>query len=211
MIELLLLALQSAQQPKAFIMPPKAAEVAGPIGQAEISPLFRQPFMCSEHFAGQIPYAGDALGTDCYVMAGVEGVSGFMRPFRTDGAANADWFGWRAEVLSPADGMIVGVIENKVENPPGRLGRPPAGMIQIRRADDVLVTVAHITDPEVKVGDSVTAGQLIARVGNNGFGRAPHIHIGAYRLATAEPLQIRWDLRAMARLQTGEGGDRSAK
>jgi hypothetical protein len=31
--------------------------------------------------------------------------------------------------------------------------------------------------------------------------RAPHVHVGAYVEATAEPLQIRWDQRAMAEVQ----------
>lgn len=187
-----------------FVMPPQAAEVEGPIGQAELHPIFRQPFMCAEHYAGQIPYAGDALGSDCYVMGGVTGETGFAAPYRTDGAANADWFGWHAEVLSPADGKIVGLFENDRENVPGQLGRPPAGMIQIERDDGVLIALAHVVSPRVRPGDRVERGQVLALVGNNGYGRAPHIHVGAYRIANAEPLQIRWDLRAMARLYSDD-------
>lgn len=204
MLALIFLAAQAAEPrsvERGFVMPPRAAEVSGAIAQAQLAPIFRQNFMCSEHFEGQIPFAGDALGSDCYVMGGVDGDEGFSRAYRTDGSSNADWYGWRAEVLAPVDGIVVGLIENDKENVPGVLGKPPAGMIQIERADGVLITLAHITEPLVKVGAKLVAGQTIARVGNNGFGRAPHIHVGAYRRATAEPLQIRWDLRAMARLQ----------
>ena len=74
-------------------------------------------------------------------------------------------------------------------------------MIQFRNADGVIVVFAHVTEIAVKVGDTVKAGQVVAKVGNNGVARAPHIHIGAYREADAVPLQIRWDLRAMARIQ----------
>ena len=45
-------------------------------------------------------------------------------------------------------------------------------------------------------GDTVRAGQVVARVGNNGYGRNPHIHIGAWKGET--PYQIRWDLRSNA-------------
>ena len=41
------------------------------------------------------------------------------------------------------------------------------------------------------------AGQVVARVGNNGYGRSPHIHIGAWK--GENPYQIRWDLRSNAR------------
>lgn len=195
------LAAQADAAPPRFVMPPRAAEIEGPIAQAELAPIFRQDFVCSEHHDGQIPFAGDALGSDCFVMGGVEGEDGFSRAYRTDGRANSDWYGWHAEVLAPVDGRVAGLIENATENVPGTLGRPPAGIIQIERADGVLVTLGHITEPTVAVGDQVRAGETIARVGNNGFSRAPHIHVGAYRKATAEPLQIRWDLRAMARLR----------
>lgn len=204
MLAFLLLAAHSAQapaRPPTIVMPPRAAGIEGQIEQAQLAPIFRQDFMCSQHHDGQLPFAGDALGADCMVTGGVEGEEGYSRVYRTDGTTNPDWYGWHAEVLAPVDGRVVGMIENRVENVPGRLGRPPAGIIQIERADGVLVTLGHITEPTVAVGDQVRAGQTIARVGNNGYSRAPHIHVGAYRRATAEPLQIRWDLRAMARLQ----------
>lgn len=206
MFALFVIAAQAAQTapPKpVFIMPPKAAEVTGAIEQVTLAPIFRGSHSCSEHFYGQIPYAGDALGTDCHVTDGLQGDSGFSRAYRTDGKTNEDWYSWKAEVLSPTDGAIAGVVPNNQVNVPGTLGKPPAGMIQIRRDDGILVTLGHVMDARVKAGERVAAGQVIALVGNNGFSRAPHIHVGAYRLATAEPLQIRWDLRAMARLQSG--------
>ncbi|HEX2803945.1 MAG TPA: M23 family metallopeptidase [Sphingomicrobium sp.] len=203
---LLLMALQlsslGANPP--IIIPPKAAEVAGPIGELLLAPVFRDPFACTEHPFGQLPMAGDALGTDCEIVSGLDGERGFVRPFRTNGATNSDWYGWHAEVLSPTDGTVAGIFEKENENIPGEMGKPPASMIQIMRDDGVLVTLAHITQARIKIGDRVTAGQSIALVGNNGMARAPHIHIGAYRKATAEPLQIRWDLRAMAALQTDQ-------
>jgi murein DD-endopeptidase MepM/ murein hydrolase activator NlpD len=60
------------------------------------------------------------------------------------------------------------------------------------------VLVAHVTDVTVRVGDLVDAGAPVAKMGNNGFGRNPHIHVGAWRDET--PLQIRFDLRAAANL-----------
>ena len=42
----------------------------------------------------------------------------------------------------------------------------------------------------MKVGDRVHAGQAVALVGDNGYARMPHIHIGAWRGKT--PYQIGW-------------------
>lgn len=201
----LALALQAADQPPRFTMtpPPRARAVEGAIEQVELSPLYRTAFLCSEHYEGQIDYAGDALGTDCLVTGGVDGRSGFSRLYRTDGRANADWYGWGADVLAPFDGIVEGVYANPNVNEPGTMGRPPAGMIRFRRDDGTLVVYGHVADIAVQAGDRVRAGQPVARVGNNGMSRSPHIHVGAYRGDL--PLQIRWDLRAMARLQGGAG------
>ena len=50
-------------------------------------------------------------------------------------------------------------------------------------------------DLSVKEGDTVKAGDIVAKVGNNGFSRNPHIHVGAWKGNT--PLQIRFDLKTM--------------
>lgn len=203
---LIAVALQSAAtapRPRiAFEEPPLARKVTGEIESVMLEPLFRQPFMCSEHHDGQMPHAGDALGTDCHVIGGIdEKGQGFSRFYRTDGRTNADWYSWNAEVLAPFDGIVTGHFPNGSVNEPGTLGRPPAGMLQIRRSDGTIVLLGHVADVSVAVGDRVAAGQTLARVGNNGPSRAPHIHIGAYRGDV--PLQIRWDQRAMAKLRRG--------
>lgn len=51
--------------------------------------------------------------------------------------------------------------------------------------------LAHIQNPVVSVGDEVNEGQLLAYVGNNGYCRNSHIHIGAYR--DEKPLMIGFD------------------
>ncbi|MFN3462741.1 MAG: M23 family metallopeptidase [Terricaulis sp.] len=160
--------------------------------------IFSEYFSCGEHYDGELEYLGDALGTDCVIQGGPqEGVEGgFVTAFRNDGARNEDWYGWNAEVLAPFDGAVVAVNVNPVVNQPGQLGRPPASIILFERADGVRVLFAHIQDVQVARGDTVRAGQVVARVGNNGYGRNPHIHIGAWKGET--PYQIRWDLRSNA-------------
>lgn len=179
---------------------PIAITPEGPIESVLLYPVFRDPFDCGEHAAGEPAIAGDALGTDCQVMGGTTGKNrSFAKAYRTDGARNEDWYSWGADVLAPADGVVVGYLPNPRVNEPGTKGRPPAGLIQIRRADGVVIMLAHLTDFAVRMGDEVKAGQVIAKVGNNGPSYAPHIHVGASRGST--PLQIRWDQKAMGALQ----------
>lgn len=180
--------------------PPLAADVRGEIEQVMLSPLYRTPFSCMEHPAGTLEYAGDALGTDCAIEGGITSESGFSTPYRKLGKDNGDWYGWHADVLAPVSGVVLGLLENPNVNVPGTMGRPPAGMIRFLTEDGIIVVYGHVTDFQVKAGEKVTPGQVVGKVGNNGVSRAPHIHVGAYRATDNVPLQIRWDLQAMAKL-----------
>jgi murein DD-endopeptidase MepM/ murein hydrolase activator NlpD len=71
-----------------------------------------------------------------------------------------------------------------------------------RRADGVSVMYAHVQDVQVRPNDVVVAGQPVARVGNNGYAWFPHTHVGAWK--GDRPLQVRFDLRAMAALRRSE-------
>ena len=168
------------------------------IHQVTLAPLFDKPFACTEHPLGQLHGAGDALGTDCMVVGGFEENRGFAKMYRGDGSKNTDWYGWHTPVHAPFDSVIKYIHLNAETNTPGTMGRPPASMMVFERADGVRVVYAHLMDPRVKVGDHVAAGQVVAIDSNNGVARNPHIHVGAYR--GSEPLQIRWDLRAMGKI-----------
>ncbi|MCY7380458.1 MAG: M23 family metallopeptidase [Gemmatimonadaceae bacterium] len=75
------------------------------------------------------------------------------------------------------------------------------------------VGYVHVQDIQVKVGDTVRAGQFVARIGNSGNAMFPHVHVGALRgdlvrvLNGEVPdralvaLQVRFDLAAMGRLR----------
>lgn len=171
------------------------------IESVSIHPLFSADYMCAEHWEGQLKYPGDDLGSDCVVFGGLpaDGKSGFMKPFKTNGVANEDWFGWLEPVLVPFDSVVERIHINPVINKPGEMGKPPASFVMFKRDDGTRVIVAHVTEISVKTGDQVTAGKPFAKVGNNGYSRSPHIHVGAWRDKT--PLQIKFDLRAAGKLR----------
>ena len=147
---------------------------------------------------GFLLYLGDALGTDCTVFDSLRGgqdpAGWFAKAYRTDGKTNEDWYGWQQPVLAPFDGTVLEVHLNPVTNAPGDPNPKPASRIVFVRTDGTHVMYGHVNDVRVRKGERVRAGQPVARVGNNGYARAPHIHIGAWRGKT--PLQIRFDLRS---------------
>jgi hypothetical protein len=168
----------------------------GPIRQVLVHPLFKDPYLCSEHAAGELPHPGDALGQDCMVAAfdDAQPVQ-FQRLYRTDGRANQDWYGWDKPVHAPCDCEVVQVHVNPVTNLPGQPAQSRASGVVLKRDDGILIALGHLQGLTVKTGDTVKAGAVVGAVGNNGYARAPHVHIGAWQGKQA--LQIRWDQRAM--------------
>lgn len=194
----------SAQRPG----PPGAAFTRGTvpdtIAAVVIHPIVSAPFSCVEHavHVENPVILGDASGADCTVLRYDMTQRAGRRPprhYENDGARNEDWFGWGETLLAPFDGVIEEIIINPVTNEPGTPGKPPASSIVFARSDGIKVVYGHVKDVTVKQGDTVTAGQPVAAVGNNGFGYMPHTHLGAWM--GSEPLQIRFDLKAMARLE----------
>ncbi len=155
-------------------------------------PPFAEYYLCGEHRKGELPYLGDDLGTDCVVhrLIEVEGRT-WARAYSGDGMRNEDWYGWQAQLLAPCECTVVKLRLNPDTNQPGMLGKPPASSITFERVDGVRILLAHVQDVSVKEGERVAYGQPVARVGNNGYGRSPHVHVGAWKGETA--LQIRWD------------------
>jgi hypothetical protein len=160
-------------------------------------PVFDQGYACSEHGADSATWdLGDAFGTDCFIqkLDEVDGRS-WERAYKGNGSRNEDWYGWRRDVLSPCKCEVVDIHVNTVTNSPGVMGKEPASIMKLKRADGIMFVVVHFDEPRVHVGDNLVEGQVIAQVGNNGLATQPHIHIGAYK--GSEPLQIRFDQRFM--------------
>jgi len=172
--------------------------VPGTIESVLAHPPFDSYYVCGEHRQGELEYIGDDLGTDCVVEKLVtENDRTWARAHEGDGTKNEQWFGWRAQLLSPCECKVTKVIVNPVVNDPGRLGEPPSSMIILERKDSVHFLLAHVQEIAVKEGDQIVYGQPIAKVGNNGYGRIPHVHVGAWKGETA--LQIRWDTSIAAK------------
>jgi murein DD-endopeptidase MepM/ murein hydrolase activator NlpD len=152
---------------------------------------------------------GDQLGRDFTVQkVGEDGVPRTYRP-GTGGTKNEDWYGWRRDVLAPFESTVVRVAEPDTVNPPGMMNREAQpGLIAFEDEDEGITLIyGHVREIGVEEGETVQAGEVVAKVGNNGNSRAPHVHIGAWEggmdLLGSEqggtPLQIQVDLYAQQR------------
>jgi hypothetical protein len=184
-----------------------------------IHPPVAPKIKCSEHPLGMEDHAGDALAQDCIVVRYIGGPRGnFPSFYAGEGLRNEDWFSWNEPLLAPFDGIVRSVHVNPVTNEPGTRGGGMASLVLFERIDagddhPIQVGYVHVQDVRVEVGDTVVAGQVVARIGNNGISDYPHVHIGAVRgdildlmsgagaPEDVQPLQIRFDLAAMGRLR----------
>jgi hypothetical protein len=198
---------------------PRAPQASATIDAVVIHPPMKATFTCSEHPLGSEDHAGDALGADCRVVHHDGGPAGnFDRFYTGDGTRNEDWFSWNEPLLAPFDGVVRLILPNPVTNQPGKRGPDPANSILFQRLGDpanapVQIGYVHVQSIQVKVGDTVRVGQVVARVGNSGNAMFPHLHVGAMRgdlvkafngeipAQSVIPLQVRFDLAAMGRLR----------
>lgn len=170
----------------------------------ELHPIFDRFALYNDHYDGELDPLGDALGRDCMIAAFASEAPAFMRLFTGDGSKNEDWFSYGAKVFAPASGKIVYLYINKETNIPGTQNPSRASALLIETPDGTSILLGHIDNPVVALGDKVEEGQLLAYVGNNGYARCPHIHIGAYR--KGKPLAIDFDAQKVAKVrrQVGE-------
>lgn len=161
--------------------------------EVKIHAPFKEIYSCTEHWDGQFQWLGDALGTDCIVQGWYQDHDRlFLRSFSNQGYENEEWYGFRKPVLAPCDCTVTNIHINPVTNKPGIMQPGRASTITFVTQDQTHILFAHVREVSVAVGDEVKAGAPVAKVGNNGFSRNPHIHIGAWN-SEQTPLQIKFD------------------
>ncbi|NQZ07181.1 MAG: M23 family metallopeptidase [Algicola sp.] len=163
----------------------------------KIHALHQESFACFEHWDGQFKSLGDALGSDCIIQEFIgESDRYFMRSYTSKGFENTDWFGYKKDVLAPCDCTIEKVHINPVTNKPGIMTPGRASSIVFKKPDNTRILLAHVVDVIVREGQKVKAGAKVAKVGNNGYSRSPHIHVAAWK--DKIPLQIQFDQKTLS-------------
>jgi murein DD-endopeptidase len=108
------------------------------------------------------------------------------RQFHGDKKSNADYYGYGAEVLAVANGNISDLKDGLPENTGSSERSSRTITIDNAVGNYVIVDLgrgrfalyAHLQPGSlrVKVGDKVSAGQVLARLGNSGNSDEPHLH-----------------------------------
>ena len=171
-----------------------------PICAVVIATPFDKAFIAHEHPEDELGWLGDALGVDLVI---VRFVDGWARPYSGDGTRNEQWFGWMHDILAPCDGIVTHTQESVSANTPGRHAGGRAGGIVFARDDGVFIAYGHVQSIAVVEGQRVSAGDVVAKVGNDGSAWHPHLHVGAWKDGT--PLQIRIDLAVRGAMLREQG------
>ena len=91
-----------------------------------------------------------------------------------------DFYSWGEQVLAPAEGIVVSVVNDRPDNPLGTKDpeQPAGNHVVIKLAEDRFVFLAHMQKGSVAVkpGDVVQRGQLLGLCGNSGNSDFPHVH-----------------------------------
>lgn len=134
-------------------------------------------------------YALDYFRLDATAEPIVDLAAGYLASYAGDPTQNSSYLAFGQPTLAVANGTVVGVVTDAPDRPPGRLAEGlelqdvTGNYVIIDIGNGVHALSAHLSQgsPTVAVGDRVTKGQVIGRVGNSGNTSQPHLHFQLFR------------------------------
>ena len=95
-------------------------------------------------------------------------------------STNEDFYAFGQEIIAPADGKIIWVSDKIKDNVWPNINRdiPYGNALIIETKDKDYITLAHLKEKslQVKMGQEVKQGDLLALCGNSGHSTEPHLH-----------------------------------
>ena len=103
------------------------------------------------------------------------------RRYRGDGSELEDHHCYGREVYAPAGGVVIQALGGEPDHQPGKFdpNNILGNHVVVRVDDEEYLFLAHLKrgSLEVRPGDVVEQGQLVARCGNSGRSYTPHLHV----------------------------------
>jgi hypothetical protein len=107
-----------------------------------------------------------------------------------DGKRNGDYRGWERDLITPADGVVVHVRDDRPDQPVAdasdpkyyapeyKQGGDPGNFLVLDHGGSEFSMIAHFQAHSilVKVGDHVRQGQVLGKLGHSGDATGPHCH-----------------------------------
>jgi len=133
-------------------------------------------------------------------------------------SSNTDWFGYGADVVAVADGLVSEARDGIGDNPP-LFEPPPAASVELSATGGNYVVLdlgrnrfvhyAHLQQGSVTVrpGQRLRRGQLLGRLGNSGNTNGAHLHFNVLnrpRMSEAEGLPYVFDAFVMRGTTTAD-------
>lgn len=102
------------------------------------------------------------------------------KSYKTDGRTNEDYYVFGKDIIAPADGEVVLVVDGVKDNKPGQMNPVyvPGNTVIIKTANNEYLFFAHFKQQSivVKQGQQVKQGELLGLCGNSGNSSEPHLH-----------------------------------
>lgn len=136
---------------------------------------FHGEWSISQGHNGQHTHKGEWANAWDFIIVDQNG-----EQFSGNGQTATDYFCFSKNVIAPADGHIVEVVDGIEDNPIGdaNLVNNWGNTIVIKHSEYLYTKVSHLKKDSITIknGEFVKRGQLIGRVGNSGRSPYPHLH-----------------------------------
>lgn len=120
--------------------------------------------------------------------------------YKDDTMRNENYYAFNQEVVAPADGKVLKVTNNIIDNTPGEMNesQPAGNYVILEHPDKEYSFLAHFKQQSIVVneGDAVKQGQIIGLCGNSGNSSEPHIHfhvMDSPEYITCKSIRIRFN------------------
>ena len=118
-------------------------------------------------------YESQRYAYDLVVMQG-------HQTYKENTIRNENYYAFNQEVVAPADGKVIKVVNHIADNVPGEVeeSQPVGNYIILEHANNEYSLLAHFKQYSIvkKEGDIVSQGQIVGYCGNSGNSSEPHIH-----------------------------------